>query len=312
MFKIIIYKFENKINGKVYIGQTIQKLHRRVTDHVMKSKRPGKKTVFASALKKYTLEGFDVEVLDTATNIDELNSKEIYWIRKLNSLHPNGYNLSEGGLNKTWHEESRRKLSESKKKSEKQIRVKVFKFNEDGEVLGEFRDTREARRSGVPIPMKAHLEQKVFAVKKDGFIYTTKKELFEKYMEKEKNKSLMDIFHFDKNGKELGVYRTTLEMEKVTGKKNAGVSLIVRGKQKVFEDDSFCLYRKDVNKENIDGRMRYFRHKAPKKIMMYSDNESFIFKNSIKAAEATGLSRQLIAKACKAEIEYKNYNWKYV
>ena len=35
--------------------------------------------------------------METVHGKDELNKREIYWISKLNSLSPNGYNISEGG-----------------------------------------------------------------------------------------------------------------------------------------------------------------------------------------------------------------------
>ena len=48
---MVIYKFENKINGKVYIGQTVQKLSKRISSH----KYPGsnKNLPIDAAIKKY-------------------------------------------------------------------------------------------------------------------------------------------------------------------------------------------------------------------------------------------------------------------
>lgn len=52
-----------------------------------------------AAFKKYGIENFKVEVIDTsANNADELNNLEIYHIQKYNSRDPKiGYNLHCGG-----------------------------------------------------------------------------------------------------------------------------------------------------------------------------------------------------------------------
>jgi hypothetical protein len=50
-----------------------------------------------AAIKKYGKENFKKEIIDTADDIIELNEKEKYWIEKLNSIVPNGYNIASGG-----------------------------------------------------------------------------------------------------------------------------------------------------------------------------------------------------------------------
>src|SRR5208282_2853188 len=47
--------------------------------------------------RKYDAQSFDLQVVDHATSLGELNEKEIYWIKKLGSLVPVGYNISMGG-----------------------------------------------------------------------------------------------------------------------------------------------------------------------------------------------------------------------
>ena len=91
---MIIYTFKNKINGKIYVGQTCRSFKERTGEHLRHSE-----TVFDKALLKYGIENFEYAIIDTATTIDELNEKEIYWIKKLNSLKPFGYNLCLGGNN---------------------------------------------------------------------------------------------------------------------------------------------------------------------------------------------------------------------
>ena len=46
---MIIYKIENKVNGKIYIGQTIGTLEHRLSQHKSNSK---KKSVIGNAIQK--------------------------------------------------------------------------------------------------------------------------------------------------------------------------------------------------------------------------------------------------------------------
>lgn len=44
-------------------------------------------------IEKYGLENFEFEILDTASNQEELDRKQREYIKKYNSLEPHGYNL---------------------------------------------------------------------------------------------------------------------------------------------------------------------------------------------------------------------------
>lgn len=109
---MIIYKITNKVNGKIYIGQTVQKLIDRWSDHSRPcSGRHKNGSVIAAAIHKYGKENFTVEQIDTAETLEELNIKEITYIKALNTLSPNGYNLELGGDSKRCHEETKAKIS---------------------------------------------------------------------------------------------------------------------------------------------------------------------------------------------------------
>ena len=86
-----IYKITNKINGKVYIGQTIRPAEYRFNRHMNDALNNILDTHFARAIRKYGKENFTIEEIDTAQTQDELNQKEQYWIRYYNSVE-DGYN----------------------------------------------------------------------------------------------------------------------------------------------------------------------------------------------------------------------------
>lgn len=86
-----IYKITNTLNNKVYIGQTIHSVEERWKRHQNDALSGRLNTHFAQALRKYPIENFIVETIDTATSQEELTEKEYYWINYYNSLI-DGYN----------------------------------------------------------------------------------------------------------------------------------------------------------------------------------------------------------------------------
>lgn len=116
---MLIYKITNIINGKIYIGQTRLTAEKRFNKHWNEANcetRPN--NYFHNALLYYGKENFTIEVIDTANNIEELNEKEIYWIKYYNSTDKEiGYNLQEGGKSGVRGEETRKILSEKKKEN---------------------------------------------------------------------------------------------------------------------------------------------------------------------------------------------------
>lgn len=88
---IYIYKITNKINGKVYIGQTIRPIKKRFNRHILDAVNNILDTHFARAIRKYGKENFQLDLIDTAKSQEELNKKEYYWIKYYNSVKC-GYN----------------------------------------------------------------------------------------------------------------------------------------------------------------------------------------------------------------------------
>lgn len=126
-----IYKYENKINHKVYIGQTVD-LNARKYSHVSKARTV--KNKFYNAVRKYGWDSFDYSVIAQieAEDIKELSalldSLEEQYIEQYDS-YENGYNSTTGGhscrgkqmpesfieycKNRTYSDETRRKMSEA-------------------------------------------------------------------------------------------------------------------------------------------------------------------------------------------------------
>ena len=91
-----IYCIENKVNGKKYVGKTDLSVEARWELHKKEYKkhRVEKRPLYA-AMRKYGPENFVVTVLEVVTD-GNLEEREIYWIKKLDTYH-NGYNATLGG-----------------------------------------------------------------------------------------------------------------------------------------------------------------------------------------------------------------------
>ena len=109
----IIYSALNTSNGKRYIGQTVNTLGIRRTEHIRKMAK--KKTYFATAYKK---DGpFLWVILDWAGDKKELDIKEQHWIQFYNTTNKKyGYNMMGGGQggNRTFTKEHRDNIRKAK------------------------------------------------------------------------------------------------------------------------------------------------------------------------------------------------------
>lgn len=113
----IIYKIENLIDGKVYIGQTTVGFKQRVYSHKYQLERNVHKNEHLQrAWKKYGRKNFRFSVMEHCS-ILEIDEREKKWIEIYDSTNrKKGYNFESGGhKNKTLHKETRGKLSNKAK-----------------------------------------------------------------------------------------------------------------------------------------------------------------------------------------------------
>ena len=121
-----VYMHRNKINNKVYIGQTS-------LDPPEKRWRNGvgyNQQYFYKAIKKYGWDNFEHIILETGLTSEQANEKEKFYIKLYKSIDKNyGYNCTDGGkkieevskdsiqkIKDSWTPERRRQQSERMKK----------------------------------------------------------------------------------------------------------------------------------------------------------------------------------------------------
>ena len=112
-----IYAIQNCVNGKIYIGQSIdierrwqqEKKMKKLNEHLLR------------AMKKYSVERFSFYIIEECIK-EKLNEREAFYIKLYHSLNPEfGYNKTSGGDNafsrpyQKLSDEHKRKISEANK-----------------------------------------------------------------------------------------------------------------------------------------------------------------------------------------------------
>lgn len=97
---MIVYLATNKVNGMQYVGVTTRiKMSDRIREHYRYAKRCAEtQGSFQEAIKKYGQKNISFKIIQRVKNLEQLSNAECAWIEKLNTMHPNGYNLKKGGV----------------------------------------------------------------------------------------------------------------------------------------------------------------------------------------------------------------------
>lgn len=129
-----VYKIKNKLNNKIYIGQTCDSIKARISKHLRV------KSVVGMAIQKYGIDNFEIKSIFNNLTINEANLKEIFCIRIFKSIAPYGYNIQLGGDNKAMHQLTKDKLSTISKNSQNIERLRImgneFRANNPHPLLG--------------------------------------------------------------------------------------------------------------------------------------------------------------------------------
>ena len=92
-----IYKIQNTINNKVYIGQTITNPMKRWQDHYSCHKKNIQYPLYQD-MNQYGIEHFTFQVIESNVPQEQLDEKEIQYIQQYHSyIKDTGYNLTLGG-----------------------------------------------------------------------------------------------------------------------------------------------------------------------------------------------------------------------
>ena len=88
----VVYLIWNMVNGRRYVGQTVQTLETRFKGHAN-----CKTTAIGKAIRKYGVKNFRYGVIKSCASKEEMDYWEKYFIVALHSKTPYGYNCTDGG-----------------------------------------------------------------------------------------------------------------------------------------------------------------------------------------------------------------------
>lgn len=182
-----IYKITNCINQKLYIGLTINDAETRFKKHKSMIYSNGCSALY-EAFKKYGVENFIVETICFSSNKKELMSLEKHYISELNTVSPNGYNLTSGGENCKVTDETKKKISKALKgrkiKWAEKVSIGVKKLWEGEEYRTKQTEQRKQKRGkyrdGI-IKEKLRKKIDIQSFTKDYYSYMDLKQMVIKY-----------------------------------------------------------------------------------------------------------------------------------
>ena len=160
----IIYKTTNKINNKIYIGQSKYNNQNYI----------GSGKSLLSDIKKYGKENFKREILEFFDTKQEAFDAQEKWINEHNTLSPNGYNVSlKGGHNTRgcWSDESREKvrLAKTGTRLSEETKRKISESSKGKKMSAEaIQNMREAKANQTPWTdeAKQKMSKKMSEIKK--------------------------------------------------------------------------------------------------------------------------------------------------
>lgn len=107
-----IYCITNIVNDKKYVGQTSKDPYIRWNQHKADAKRLNR--AIHMAMRKYGIDNFIFEVInESASNIDELNDLEEFYVSFYDTFKGHGYNMNSGGDHVIHSDETKEKIRQS-------------------------------------------------------------------------------------------------------------------------------------------------------------------------------------------------------
>lgn len=315
-----VYKITNIINGKVYIGESVN-VRVRWLNHVQRARRHLLKynkigTEIGKAFKEYGVDNFTFEILDVEEDHRKRKEKEIYYIKENESTEERkGYNVREGHIGTVKDEssinvESIKEYLKHSRITSKEIaeihkvnKITVWRIN-NGDSYKEDEDyplrkdiiTKQIARGIENITDKCGFCGKEGNILRENKVYCTEKCFKEfKYHEKERYKKIKRYerkLKKDKKEKEVG------KCEKCD-KKTANYNLKKHGKL-----CSDCLVV--INLAN-----GYIEYKGNNKVYKEELEEQLYKMTFTKVAKIYGVSDNAVRKWCKRfgmPTDAKTYN----
>lgn len=109
---MIAYLMRNRTNGMSYVGATKHRIEARLSRHWNRAFRELRDEPLANAIREFGRDAFEILILGVTESSERLAEMEREFIRQYNTMVPNGYNLTSGGLGtpgRSWSKSNRQK-----------------------------------------------------------------------------------------------------------------------------------------------------------------------------------------------------------
>lgn len=300
-----VYKIQNLINNKIYIGVTSQDPEKRwARGMAYKGNRH-----FTNAIKKYGWDNFSHEILHENLSREEAGILEEYYIKKLNLLNPSiGYNKDPGGFqNKEMYKDY----------VIKKLQKPVNKYDINGNFLCSYSSLVEAAFDNDCLPNDISLCcNKKHSKTVKGYVYRFSDSL----------DSLEDIKQFvgqhglntaivqySADGAKIQEYKSIKEASIHTGINSCNISLCCSGYNKKAGGFIWKKSNELLTQEEIDSRNK--REANYNKIQQFSLTGELIaiYDNAKIAGECNHIDSSGIIKCCKHKYNKSGgYIWRYL
>ena len=274
----LIYKHTNKINGKVYIGQTKQAISNRWKNGLGYTDRD---SVFAKAIRKYKWSSFKHEIIEKDIESQEVaNEREMYWIRFFKSYvgfeNSNGYNMTLGG------------------DSGEHLGYPVYQIDKKTlNIINEFPSTAEASRQFGKGESNASQIRDCCIGKKPsakGYYWCYVKQYTTNWKPKE-NELISPVYQIDE---ELEVIRLFDSITEAIGEGYSGGTIVQCCKRKCAKANGYYwCYKNDYSIHWTPPVLSFLRNAK-----IYCFETDTIYSNANEAHQKTGANKSKILRCC--------------
>lgn len=287
-----IYKIENLINHKIYIGKS-NNITKRFGDHkrlAYYTSSPAYTYPLYKAIRKYGINNFDFSIVEECSE-EELENKEKYWINYFDSYGKKGYNQTPGGEGVS-----------------KILHSKAIELYNQGHSIEEISDYFFAAESTIKNILHSY-----------NLGYLSQEE-------KDKLQNPRPISQYDLTGKFIQNFYSAGNAAKQLGYKtknpilkacNEGVTAYhYLWKYKDDDKDMECLAKEIIQKEKnrVQNVTKAIKKRCSKQVNQYDLQGNYIqtFESAAEAGRSLGKRHGHIAEVCRG-IWPKAYNfiWRY-
>lgn len=129
--KIGIYLIENNINHKKYVGQSVNIIARWQAHRCSAENNLAQDayTAIHKAMQKYGKDNFTYTIIEECT-VEQLDEREVYWIKYYNTYEGDGYNMTPGGENRKGEANGHSKITEAEVREIRDMYNKHIPFRE--------------------------------------------------------------------------------------------------------------------------------------------------------------------------------------